>query len=343
MSNRQEEEGPEVVGVEIMEPTAIAAMEASTYDVAIATAKKWPRNVTTFLQRARTLIGEDKALAAKMGYAKPQAGEKLFGPSVRLAEVAVLAWGNCVVEVIEEPIGPKDRTAKCYAMVRDLESNVNIRIPRITRITKRDGTRYGDDMIVQAQNAGVSFAYRNAAFRMIPRAFIDVLYREAMAVAAGDVKDMVTARKDMVSAFEKLGVPPDRLYESLGVAGIDDIAIEHIGGMRGLYEDLRAKRLTVDQAFPKTKGQVAEGQAEKAAAVAGAMKDKPKEPDVPTSQPTTALGGTAPKTEGEAQLAAAAAAKKTPKKGAKAAESQPVQPATDKKPASESPWGEDDL
>lgn len=237
------------VEAEIVNVTAIEAMARAEVDVQISTAHRFPRDVASFMRRAKTMIGEDPDLAAKCGYELEKGGKAIIGPSIRLAEIALVAWGNARVQVIEEPPQANDRFVRAFAIFHDLESNVAIRIPKIRRRTTRDGSIYNDDMTATTQNANVSVAYRDAVLRGIPRHFINELYAHAMRVAAGEVKDMKQARADFIKAWEDLGVTKERLLRGLEVEGEEGITLEHMGALRGLYGRVKRGEVPVADVF----------------------------------------------------------------------------------------------
>lgn len=235
----------------VHEASALEAVERANVDQQIATAKRYPRDATSFLRRAETMIGEDPKLAGECGYELTRGRKTIVGPSVRLAEIALLAWGNARVQVLEEPYTPnRDRTVRAYAIFHDLESNVAVRVPKVRRTVDRHGRPFGDDMMATTMNATISLAYRDAVLRGIPRHYITKLWSRAMAVAAGKIADMATARRETFAAFAKVGVPQERLLASLGLEGPEGLTIEHIGALRAVYRRISTGEIRADQAFP---------------------------------------------------------------------------------------------
>lgn len=327
------------VEAEVLRPegaSSIQALEAAAVDQQIATAKRYPRDVSTFLRRAREMIGEDKDLAGEMGFELERGGKAIVGPSVRLAEVALNAWGNVRVNIVDEPVGPGDRALRVYATAHDLETNVAIRVPVVRRITTREGKQYGDDLIQTTYAAAVSIAFRNATFRIVPRVYVGDLYREAMKVAAGEIKDMPTARKEFVAAWAGVGLSKERLFAGLGIEGIDAVTHEHLGALRALYGRVKRGEVKVETLF------VAEQRgAPSPAAVAKAQ-----------SAQDRLVGNPPAKAEEGAQqpAAAPAAAEATAKPAARARAPKPApapaQPAAttapeEPKAPSSSDWGDD--
>ena len=63
-------------------------------------------------------------------------------------------------------------------------------------------------------NAAGSIALRNAIFRIVPRAYIDVIYTAVKVVAVGDAKTLVDRRKGVIDLLMKMGVPKERVAGS---------------------------------------------------------------------------------------------------------------------------------
>lgn len=308
-------EGELMTQREVQSVSAIQAIEAAAVDQQIATAKNFPRDVDTFLKRAASMISEDADRAAEMGYSLTRSGKAIVGPSIRLAEVAINAWGNLRVMIVEEEIKPGDTRVTCYGMAHDLETNVAVRIPKVRRIVNRDNQRFNEDMIATTINANVSLAYRDCAFRIIPRTFIDALYDHAMRVAGGDEETLPETRAKLVTAFEKVGVPKERLLKSLDVEGVNGITLNHVGPLRAIYDRIRRGEITADQAYPEKKeaeasstakdiaaGKKKQGKRKRATpkAPASAEEKKPETEAPPVEEPTPA----ATENEGEFDLSA---------------------------------------
>lgn len=341
----------EALEPEILGPSQALALETAVIDRQIATARRFPRDYTTFLARAKTMIGEDKDLAGKMGYSVERGGKTLVGPSVRLAEIAIREWGNARVEIVEEEPAPGARFVRVYATAIDLESNLGIRIPKIRRITDREGRRFSDDMIAVTTNAAVSIAYRDAAFKLVPKVFIDDLYRHAMEVSAGDVADMPTARKLCLKAWADVGVPEARIFATLRIEGIDGITIEHLGALRPIFQKVKLGELKASEVFVAPKGEESEedvtraqklasrlkGTAAGAAAAETVEKEKTKPETTTAGKPETTTAG-APSTSTKTEGPTGEKATRT-KKTEKPADPKPEAPKGD----AGGEWGGEDL
>ena len=84
-----------------------------------------------------SLATTDKDIAAACFYVIPRAGSFIEGPSIRLAEIALNAWGNSVAQAFITH--EDDNYVYALGMCRDLEKNVAFRFPSRRRIVDRNG------------------------------------------------------------------------------------------------------------------------------------------------------------------------------------------------------------
>jgi hypothetical protein len=145
-------------------------------------------------------------------------------------------------------VGAKEVVAQGIA--HDLENNVSTSVEVRRRITTSKGKRYGDDMIAVTCNAACSIALRNAIFKAVPFALFKGIYEQAKKVAIGDAKTLNERRAKMIAAFAQMSVPKERILESLGVAGVDDINLTHMETLLGQYNAIKDGEVSVDEQFP---------------------------------------------------------------------------------------------
>ena len=72
--------------------------EAAFLEMQIKTSDRRRREVSKFLEYATRLATIDEETAASCSYSLPRGGKTLGGPSIRLAEICMLAWGNLHAE-----------------------------------------------------------------------------------------------------------------------------------------------------------------------------------------------------------------------------------------------------
>jgi hypothetical protein len=242
----------ETIQIHDVATVSLTGVDRAAIDSQVATAKQYPRSVTTCLREAVELATMDPETAESMFYTlerRDPDGTKKFitGPSVRLAEVLAYAWRNLRADGDIESEDAKFVVAvgTCF----DLERNVAFRTRVKRRITTKTGKRYGDDMIGVTANAAVSIAVRNAVVRTIPRVFVDRIYNEARRVALGDAQSMSTKRLNALAWFKGQGISNEQVFEKLGVAGVDDIGEEEYLTLRGLSNAVKQGETTLEDMF----------------------------------------------------------------------------------------------
>lgn len=240
--------------------SALEAITRAEIDVQVATAKRFPRSMSKFIAEAKSMVAVDPDLAAQCTYwlpARQGSTEPLTGPSVRLAEIVAVCWGNLrVVGRIADDDG-KFLTAQGVAI--DLERNVGYSVEVKRGITTKEGRRFGADMIKVTGNAAVSIATRNATFKVVPRAFVNLIEDEARQVAKGDIKTLPTRVFGALDWFATKGITEDRVFALLGVGGAADITLDLLGRLNGLRTAVRDGQARIDEIFAPPQQQQAAG------------------------------------------------------------------------------------
>lgn len=231
--------------------TTLVSLEAQTrgeVDVQIATAKRFPRSVRDFIQQAESLATLNAEVASSCFYALPRDGKTVEGPSARLAEICASCWGHMRIQarIVDED----DRFLTARGESWDMQNNVAIGYEVRRRITDRNGRKFKDDMIVVTANAASSIALRNAVFKNIPSAFWRPIYEKCRKVAVGDVKTLANRRAEALRQFQQMGVEGPRVFAALNVRGVEDITLEHMERLIGLFTAIKEGDTTVDDAFP---------------------------------------------------------------------------------------------
>jgi len=230
--------------------TAIELAARAEIAAQVAAARQYPRSIKRFANRAKELITLDQDVAASCFYSVPRGGKAIEGPSVRLAEIVAYAWTN--MRVHASIVGEDERFVTARGVCHDMETNVCVTYETKRKISYSNGRRYNDDMIATTGNAAASIALRNAIFRVIPSALINPLYFEARRCAAGDVKTLSSQRVSLIEHFGKLGAKPEAVFRVLGVAGVEDITLDHLVTMRGIATALKDGEATFDSIFAET-------------------------------------------------------------------------------------------
>lgn len=221
-------------------------------DVQIATAKRFPRSIKQFRERALSLATLDEETAGSCFYTLPPRGDDdkkpIQGPSIRLAEIVAASWGNiraqaCIVDDDGEFLTAQGR---CW----DLENNVAIAVDVRRRVIRKNGTRYTADMVNTTANAACSIALRNSVLHVVPMALVKPIYDAAKKVAIGDATTLAKRRAEMVGYFSKMGVKPEQVFAAVCKTSIDDVTIDDLVTLRGYATAIKDGDSTVDEVFP---------------------------------------------------------------------------------------------
>lgn len=239
-----DEEGRVVDDVDIHALTQLNAAEISQQ---IMTARAYPRSVTGFRRSMREMVTYDQATALSCLYALKRSHKVIEGPSIRFAEAALQSWKNSRAGSRIVDIGSEFITAQGFFY--DLENNMALAFEVMRRITDKDGTRYGDDMIGVTGNAASSIAFRNAVLKGIPKIAWNEPYQAARNLSIGKGESISIKRDEMVKAFAPLGVDKEQIFGLLGVKGLDDVSIDHMILMGGILNSIKEGETTVAIAF----------------------------------------------------------------------------------------------
>lgn len=244
--------------------SAIAATTKAEFDIQIATAKRFPRQISKCSNNILSLVTLTKSTAEECMFALPRGGKPIVGPSIRLAEIVFGQWGNARVAARIVDVNRTEKYVEAEAIFMDLESNVAIRTTHRRRITDKSGKIFSDDMILVTGNAACSIARRNAILQGVPKPVWSQAYEAAESTVKGDVKTLAERRDGMFKAFAAFGVKPEQIFASVGVGGQDDITLEHIPVLTGMYQALKSGEETVERMFARDGGaQASSGLADK--------------------------------------------------------------------------------
>lgn len=193
--------------------------QAQEVQMAMYVAKQFPRNEIDAQMRIMQAC-ERFSLAEKAEYSYPRGGEKVTGPSIRLAEVLARAWGNLDFGVIELEQRPGESTMMAYCW--DLESNTRttrIFTQKHERKTKAKGiTKLDDPRDIYELNANNGARrLRACILSQIPGDIVESAQAKCRdTLAKGDGRPLVDRIRDMVMAFSKLGVSREMMENYIG-------------------------------------------------------------------------------------------------------------------------------
>lgn len=286
--------------LEVLQSGALSELNRSEIDIQIATAKLYPRDLKRVLGNIRALAtmdeetAEDCFYALKRGYGND--ASLIEGLSVRLAEIFASSWGNLRVQT--RIIGNDGKTITAQGVCHDLETNVAVSVEVKRRITNKQGQTFSEDMQVVTGNAASSIAFRNAVFKVIPKAYTKKVIEEIKQVALGQANNHEMKRQSTIKWFEALGVSLDEILQYIEADCVESIDAEKLLTLRATCTAIKEGTTTIQETFKSKKND--------SASYATQLKDKAATANPPT-QPTQAPDSPVSK-------ARAAASKATTKK-----------------------------
>lgn len=229
--------------------TELPIVEQGAINMQIATARRFPRSLRLVTSRMHDLVTLDEDSAEECIYALPRGGKPIKGPSIRFAEALKQAFGNCrAVSRITE-INRVEKYVEAEGIFLDLETNTATSMRVRRRIVDRNGKLYNDDMIVVTGNAACSIAMRNAILGGIPKPIWRGAYETVSRVVSGDITTLAENRDKAIKHFAAFGVKPEQIFKALGVNGVEDITVDHVGTLRGMFATLKNGESTVEEMF----------------------------------------------------------------------------------------------
>lgn len=230
----------------------LSSFDMASIDIQVATAKKYPRSIGKFKQKAITMATQDLETAESCTYYIPR-GNGITGPSVRLAEICASAWGNLRVDA--RVVGDDEKYVYAEAVSWDLENNAAFRRTIHRRITDKRGKRFNDDMVAVTANAAAAIAKREAVFDIVPRSYIREVQRTAQGVARGDANTLNDRRASAFQYFAKHGVAAEKILKFLGRKKIEDVDLDDVVILRGIHTAINDGEIKAVDAFPEKRTQ----------------------------------------------------------------------------------------
>lgn len=230
--------------------TALYLLTKAEIDTQIATAKAFPRSLTTFRDKALSMATFSEDIAAACTYALPRGGSKLEGPSIRLAEIVAASYTN--VQYGGRVIANDGKMITAQGVCIDLENNVKATVEVNRKITDKNGKTYNQDMQVMTGNAAIAIAVRNAIFKVIPGALVSAIQDKAKEVARGTAETLITRRDKAIAYFKSIGVTDAQLCEVLEIKKVGDIDLDKLETLTGMKAAIKNGEATVQGLFEKS-------------------------------------------------------------------------------------------
>jgi hypothetical protein len=242
-----------------MASVAMAAKSKALVEAKFTIAMHRPRNLME--ARAKILEACKRPHFARTAlYAKPVAGQKMIGPSIRFAETAIQCMTN--IDVSTTTVYEDEEKRTINIAVTDLESNLSYgKDVTIAKTVERRQLKEGQQAISQRLNtygekvylvsatddeiqnkiaAQESKVIRNCGLRLIPSDIIEeateTIYdtREKGSKA----EDPASAIKKIADAFQTLNISPVELEKYLG-HGLATISRIELEDLRDIYQTIK--------------------------------------------------------------------------------------------------------
>lgn len=228
--------------------SVIQQLTTAEIDMAVTTAKRFPRNIKQFKERAIALATSDVDIAMSCNYAVPRGGKSIEGPSVRVAEIVAREFGN--VRAYSRVVAIEQTSVVAEGVCQDMETNFTAKSEVRRKITGKDGRRYNEDMINMAANAACSIAFRNAIFKVVPMAYVNLVASEAKKVALGDKNTFGSRKEKMVNKFSELGVTTEMILAKVDKLSMDQLDVGDMEILIKVFAAIDGGDSSVDSEFP---------------------------------------------------------------------------------------------
>jgi hypothetical protein len=235
--------------LEFLAPSVITSIERAQIDSQVATAHAYPRSLEMFKKRAHNMATLDLQTAESCIYSRPVGGGKTAeGASIRFAEIVAACYGN--LRVASRIIEQTPRYVKCEGVAHDLESNYAGKSECIEPTVKTDGTPYSESQRAVVAKACLAKAYRDAVFKVVPKALCKSIIEAARAVINKEVATIEQRRDRARQWLKQIKVSDDRVFAVLGVKGWSEVTDDQLLVLTGLKTAINEQDTTVEEAFP---------------------------------------------------------------------------------------------
>ena len=248
--------------VEVVEPTALQAIQRAEIDSTIATAKNYPRDMKVALAEARKMATLTEAIAEECHYSLPKTdknGKKINiqGPSVRFAEILASQWGNLRIASRVTDITASQVVSQGVCL--DLEKNVGYDVEVRKSILSKGGRKYSSDMITVTANAASAMGRRNAILSAIPKPLWNPIYETTLNMIGGGSTPLTESWHKAVAWFGSRGVEEPTLRAAVELEKPSAITQEQIQRLRGWRNAIEQDGTAVEEIFGAPEGEPAAG------------------------------------------------------------------------------------
>lgn len=208
----------------------------------ILVAQKMPRDEMRAYKKIMD-AAKRVSLAEQAVYAYPRGGQIVKGASIRSAETIAKYWGNIDFGIKELNQDNKTHASEVMAYAWDLETNTRqskiFKVEHI-RVARGNKTILTDprDKYELIANQGAR-RLRSCILGILPADIVEDFVNECEKTLAGDNSKPLKERiKDMINAFEALGVTQDMIEKKLGCKA-DSFIEKQLIDLRAIYKSIK--------------------------------------------------------------------------------------------------------
>lgn len=219
----------------------VVSRQAQEVQAAMVVAKRFPRDENEAYTRIMKAC-QRKTLAEQAHYTYPKGGEKVMGPSIRLAEAIAQAWGNLDYGVIE--LDQKDGKSEMMAYAWDLETNT--RSTKIFAVPHKRDTRSGPKILTDTRDIYEISAsmgarrMRACILAIIPGDVVDAAEEQCRKTLSESYKEPLEDRlRKMLQVFnDEFSVDKSMIEKYIGYV-VSRFTEQDFIKLRGVYKALK--------------------------------------------------------------------------------------------------------
>ena len=239
--------------VQKVEAHALSEITKGEIDQQVATAKRYPRDLKQVMKNIFTAGTYDEKTMESLIYSVPQGQGSISGPSVRLAEIIACEYGNLLIQ--SRIINETEKEVVAQGCAWDMEKNVKVSVEVSRSVLDKYGKKFKEHIIKSVKNAAVSIAYRNALFRIFPRAHTDAVLDKIQQHSTWPIEELPERRAKALAYIQGKEIPLKNILNYLGVEKEDQIGVKQVNQLRYAVNSEREGEYTLSQIFtdPRTK------------------------------------------------------------------------------------------
>jgi hypothetical protein len=222
----------------------------------VLVARQCPRDEQRAIKRIME-SAKRKSLAENAIYCYPRGGQTVTGASIRTAETIAKYWGNLTYGIKELSRDEKAKTSEMMAYCWDLENNVRAeKVFKVkhTRNTKKGSYTLDDERDIYELTANYGTRrLRACILNIIPDDVVeDFLEVCQKTIAGSNDKPLKERIREMIKAFEKIGVTQNQIEKRIGTKA-DNFIEYNLVALRGIYKSISDNFAKIEDYFEPEK------------------------------------------------------------------------------------------